>query len=243
MDEKRIYGLEVAISQEKVHGFYEKRASIANASAVLLGNAEAIEDKNAFERDNIIPKLNLTRESRVLDIGCGNGRVSAMVLPLCGFYCGVDFSESMVAAAEKVCRQVAAQTRYALHAMSFSQAVEKDTSFFGGNFDAVLVPGVCTYINDAELKQIFNRLPRLLSEHCALYFTEPVGVNQRLSLVDFPSEALQTEYNAIYRTPEEYMTMYAPLLKAGFSIVEQTYWPRFGETYTDTRRWHAILKR
>lgn len=109
----------------------------------------------------------------MLDIGCGNGRLAAMVLPLCGFYCGVDFSEGMVAATEKVCRQAVSHARYALHAMSFSQVVEKDTAFFGGSFDVVMISGVCMYINDTELTQIFSCLPRLLSNHCTLYFAEP----------------------------------------------------------------------
>lgn len=173
MDEKRIYGAEVEINPMKIHDFYEKRASMFGYTAVLLGNAGAVEQKNVFDRDNVIPKLNLTQESRMLDIGCGNGRLAAMVLPLCGFYCGVDFSEGMVAATEKVCRQAVSHARYALHAMSFSQVVEKDTAFFGGSFDVVMISGVCMYINDTELTQIFSCLPRLLSNHCTLYFAEP----------------------------------------------------------------------
>lgn len=241
MNEKRVYGDAVNIDAEHVRAFYQKRAAMNNGVSVLLGNPEAVMEKNVFERDEVIPKLSITKETRLLDIGCGIGRLAEMVLPYCGFYCGVDFSSAMIDAAEQVCRR--AETPFALHTMSFSQIVQKDAGFFGGKFDAVLIPGVCAYINDAELSGAFQNLPNLLSDTCTLYLTEPVGLERRLSLVDFPSKELQTDYSAIYRTADEYMALYAPLFKAGFSVVEQRYWPRFGETYTDTGRWHVILRR
>lgn len=243
MDEKRVYGRNVAIDTGHIHDFYEKRAAIGDGSAVLLGNTKAVDEKNKFDREIILPKLGLTKDARVLDVGCGIGRIAEMVLPRCGFYCGVDFSESMVKATEKLCHSLAEKDRFDCRVMSFSQVVEHSSDFYGGKFDAVLVLGVCMYINDAELKRIFNKLNCLLADTCTVYFTEPVGLGERLSLVDFPSKDLQMDYSAIYRTAEEYTTLYAPLLEAGFSVAEQNYRPRFGETYTDTGRWYTILKR
>lgn len=243
MDEKRVYGRNVAIDTEHVHEFYEKRASMGNISAVLLGNTEAVDEKNKFDREIILPKLGITKDARVLDVGCGIGRLAEMVLPQCGFYYGIDFSENMVNATEKVCFGLATRSQFACRAMSFSQVTEHSPSFYGGKFNAILVSGVCMYINDTELKQIFSRLNELLDNSCTLYFTEPVGLKARLSLLDFPSKELQTDYSAIYRTVEEYTALYSPLLEAGFSIIEQNYRPKFGETYTDTGRWYTILKR
>ena len=243
MDEKRVYGRNVVIDTSHIHEFYEKRAAIEDASAVLLGNVKSVDEKNKFDREEILPKLGITKATRVLDIGCGIGRMAEMVLPRCGFYYGVDFSESMVNATEKVCQGIVSKGGFECRTMSFSDVLEHDPDFFGGKFGAVLVLGVCVYINDDELRKIFSTLNGLLDDTCTLYFAEPIGLGERLSLVDFPSRELHTDYSAIYRTAEEYTALYAPLLDAGFSIVEQNYSPRFGETYTDTGRWYTILKR
>lgn len=61
------------------------------------------------------------------------------------------------------------------------------------------------YLNDDVLADVFNFLPRLLEDYCTLYFDDPVGLKKRLTLVQHPSEVLQSTYSAIYRTKYEYM--------------------------------------
>ena len=99
------------------------------------------------------------------------------------------------------------------------------------------------YINDPDAARIFRQLPKLLAEHCIIYLAEPVGLRERLTLNDFSSEALQTSYSAIYRTPEEYMELYAPLFEEGFSVMKREFRPDTGDHYSDTGRHHFILSR
>ncbi len=99
------------------------------------------------------------------------------------------------------------------------------------------------YVNDEILQESFCNLPTLLGSHSAVLFQEPVGKRARLTLNNFYSGALNTLYNAIYRTPEEHLSLYQPLLKAGFSIERQGKFSNLDENYTDTYRWYAVLKR
>lgn len=246
MDEKRIYGKKASIDTKEVQAFYDKRAAAATSGdlgTVLLGNPDPRfqNQRNAYDRDYILPMLDIGPETRVLDIGCGIGRWAGFILPDCGFYCGVDFSPEMIRIATQVCREKGGDS--ALYCMTAAEAAEQSADFYGGRFERVIAWGVFTYINDPDAERFFRQLPNLLAEHSIIYLGEPVGLKERLTLNDFPSEALQTTYSAIYRTPEEYMELYAPLFDAGFSVMKREFTPNMGDHYSDTGRYSFILKR
>lgn len=244
--ENRIYGRKVPINSESVRAFYDKRAAdtgVDRVGAVLLGNQDPkfLNQRNDYDRENVLPLLNIGPETRVLDIGCGTGRMANFILPNCKFYCGVDFSEEMVKITKQVCQSRGGD--YAAYCLSALEAADQNADFYGGRFGAVIAGGIFMYVNDQDAEHIFQRLPELLEEHSSVYLADPVGIQKRLTLCDFPSETLQTKYNGIYRTPEEYLDLCAPLLSAGFSVVKQGFRPTFGETYTDTGRYIVILQR
>jgi len=252
MSDTRIYGTAVSVDEESVKVFWEQRAGMygekGDSTVVLCGErfSDAVAKQNAFLRGVLLPQLNITGNSRILDVGCGVGRLAGMLLPKCGFYYGVDFSRSMVNTARQVCEAMKAdgcKADYQIERLSFSDALQKTPDYYGGVFDCVCFCGVCMYVNDEILQKSFCSLPALLGRHGAVLFQEPVGKRERLTLNNFYSGALHTVYNAIYRTPEEYISFYQPLLQAGFSIERQGELPRFDENYADTYRWYAVLKR
>lgn len=241
MEKKRIYGEKARINEHHVKEFYNKRAATGGSGLVLLGNQDPqmIAAKNAYDQEQILPLI--SPETRVLDIGCGIGRMADFILPKCRFYCGVDFSEEMVKLTEQVCQSKG--ENYAAYCLSALEAADKSVDFYAGRFGAIIASGVFTYVNDQDAEHIFQSLPELLEDHSSVYLADPVGLEKRLTLCDFPSEALQSEYNAIYRTPKEYLELCKPLLEAGFSVIKQGFRPKFGETYTDTGRYVIILQR
>lgn len=248
----RVYGKKISLSPQEVKSFWERRASMFDEkgiSAVICGdqNAERALKENAFDREHILPRLGLTPASRVFDMGCGVGRVAEMILPQCGFYCGVDYSEEMLQVTQRVCQQVNSNIpssgNYALHHMSLTEMVDKTPEFFGGPFDIFIMMSVCMYINDEDLEYAFRRIPGLMSPRATILFQESVGLEERLTLDGITSEALQTSYSAIYRTREEYMQLYQPLFDAGFEIDEEAKFPDFGNAYADSERRFCIMKR
>lgn len=83
----RIYGTRTDINEQEVRDFYNKRAALASSmknplSAVVNGeqNPEQADTRSRFDREYIVPRLDLTQNSAVLDIGCGMGRFAEMVL-------------------------------------------------------------------------------------------------------------------------------------------------------------------
>jgi SAM-dependent methyltransferase len=246
----RIYGKNVEIKTQNTRRFYDDRAKKLSTMpnphmSVLLGdqNPEHAGRWNAFEKEHMLPKLKIAVDSRVLDIGCGIGRWAETLIPLSGYYCGVDFSAEMVNAAQALNNSL--NKRCSFHNLSFLETVSKSASFYGGKFDRLLICGVCMYINDDELHDDFEKLLHLLSHKAVLYLTETVAMQERLTLNECPSEALKTTYDVIYRTPSEYNQYYRILLNAGFSIAEQDCLPKLNneKAYAETERWYTIFER
>ena len=247
MEEHRIYGEKIEINTSFVRAFYDKRAAMIDEKgwgAVSLGDEDSSIAAKVYDHDKetLFPKLGITPTARVLELGCGMGRWAKIVLPHCDTYCGVDFSKEMLDAAKKICR--GDLDRSSFYHMTASEAVEKDAQFFGGAFHCIIISGICMYINDLELKHIFELIPFLCQTHCAICIKEPAAFEKRLTLNEFPSEALHSNYNAIYRTPQEYASFFQPLLETGFSVCEQGFLPiEVGRKRPETNGWCTILKR
>lgn len=246
----RIYGEKTEIDELKVQDFYNKRAAAASSmknplSAVVNAeqNPKQADTRSRFDREYIIPKLRLTENSAVLDIGCGMGRFAEMVLPICGRYLGADFAPEMISAARQRTADIDPEAQYVC--ASFSELMNKPDSFFNGKFDCVILLGVCMYINDDELKKCLSRLSELLNDNCTMYVGDAVGLGTRLTLDQIHSHQLNTDYSAIYRTVEEYIELYSIFTQKGFRFTEQAYFPPEvnGTRYQDSDRWYAILER
>lgn len=195
-----------------------------------------------YDRDSLFPKLGVDSTSRVLEPGCGMGRWAKIMLPHCGAYCGIDFSLKMLKAAEKICGSYAEKSSF-FH-LSVSEAAEKEPPFYGGAFHCIPLSGICIYIDDGELKRIFERLPALAQQHCTICVKKTTAIDQRLTLNEFQSEALKSTYNAIYRTREEYAALFQPLLASGFAIDEQYFLPaEVGRKRTETNGLCTIFRR
>ena len=249
-DKHRVYGRAVQINTENTRAFYDNRAKrIAEMSnpyvSVLLGdqNTSHAEQWNIFEKSYILPELKLESDSRVLDIGCGIGRWAESVIPMCEYYCGTDFSAGMVQVAKE--RINFTGKEYSFHNLSFQELVHGDAAGFHGQFNRLIIGGVCMYINDKELPKCYEGLLPLLDKKCIMYLTETVAVKERLTLDECPSEALKATYDVIYRTPAEYNKYYEIFIKAGFSIVKQDFLPHLNneKQFSETDRWYTILQR
>lgn len=244
---QRIYGEHVSINTESVKAFWNKRASMVEQKGwgtVNLGDQDSslAERMYEFESNQIMPKLEIEKKTRVLDLGCGMGRWAKMVLPYCGFYCGIDFSEELIKLAEKLCKIDSKHGVF--YSMPVTEAMQQSISFYGGTFDCVIIAGLCVGINDKDVSFLFNNLSKLCSDKCVIYIKETAAFDKRLTLNDFKSKDLNSNYNAIYRTPEEYRFLFSPLYNEGFSVSESFFFPEeLGRKREETNAWCTILKR
>ena len=250
MDSHRIYEEKTDIDGKHTQDFYDMRAGQLSKmecpyTAVLLGDQSPghAAKWNVFERENILPKLNITKSSNVLDIGCGIGRWAEQVIPLCNHYCGVDFSSGMIKAAKERACNLTGDFEFLNY--SFQELVEQKGEEFKGKFDRLIIAGVCMYINDAELPGCLKKLLTFFKEDSIFYLTETVGVEKRLTLKEFYSDTLKCDYDAIYRTPEEYKEYFEVIEGAGFAVLQQEFLPKLNneEAFSETDRWYSIYKR
>ena len=212
---------------------------------MLLGdqNPEYAMQWNIFERDNILPKLKITKDCDVLDLGCGMGRWAQHVIPLCHTYCGVDFSSEMIRAAQK--QDYGKEGNFLFLNRSLKEFLADHTEKPVSRFNRLIIVGVFMYINDDELSGYMKKLMNLFRDNAIFYFAETVGLKQRLTLREYYSETLGCSYDAIYRTPDEYGQVFQILEQNGCRKVEQGFFPKLNheESFQETDRWYSIFEK
>ncbi len=241
-NEHRIYGKETEINADTVKELYNNRAKTMGTTnpytSVLLGdqNPEYAEKWNAFEKEHILPMLDIVPDDRVLDIGCGIGRWAETLIPLCSYYCGTDFSSEMIKLAQQRIR--IQDKSYDFVNCSFQDILE---NVAGRNFTKVIIAGVCMYINDKDLRECFASLKKMLAPNARLYLTETVAIEERLTLNNFYSAAMKTDYNVIYRTAKQYNDVYETI---GGKVLKQDFLPHLNKEheYSETDRWYTLLQ-
>lgn len=243
--DNRVYGKKVDLDSSKIEEFYNERARTLSKrkseyTTVLLGDQDPdyADRWDAFEKEFITPKLNLRSSSKVLDLGCGIGRWADSISDSCEHYTGVDFSEEMV----KVATDNHDASKCSFYAMSvkdalMSEVINKD------KYDVVIITGVLMYMNDADITACASELYNVLNDGGILYIEESVGKKERLTLDQIWSEALQSSYNAIYRTRAEYQEMLSSVI-GSCKVIEDGYMDALDKSdMSETGHWYTILKK
>ena len=243
----RIYGEITAISEANVKEFYDQRAKrlaeLGPYTTVLLGDQrpEYAEQWNRFEKSFVLPRLKLGKRCRVLDIGCGVGRWAEEIAPLVGAYIGTDLSSGMIAAAAQRFRDVP-NVRFI---NSSFQEIFREREICRFRYDSVIITGVLMYMCDDEIRKCMDGLSALLKEDAVVYVEESVGKRdgERLTLNHIWSENLKANYDAVYRTREEYLDLFSPLLEKT-DVLEEDYLEGLDkQELSETSHWYAFLKK
>lgn len=197
----RIYDKKVDINNNDVKSFWEKRASVNSLNAVLLGSQKDSKHSDLRnEREFALLKnifSNNFKDLTVLDIGCGMGRWANNFRDGIKLYHGIDFSENFIEGNK------ARFYDYKNLEFFVMSASDMDLSKLNNTYDLVIINGVLMYINDDKLNGLFENLNKLNPKY--LYIQESISIlNDRLTLKDFYSQELESQYSAIYRTKSEY---------------------------------------
>jgi len=197
-------------------------------------NPGLVEARNKRETEKLLPKLHLTKESKVLDVACGIGRWAEAIEKWGGVkkYCGIDFSEEFI----NIARERNTTPNFSFYigsALELEKVLDKNKE--GLLFDTVLIVGIQVYFNDADIPYFLRQICRVCDEHAVICLREPIGIDGRLTLKEFYSDELQDNYNAIYRTHQEHQLFYDnSLLSYGFQISDEGF--LFEETALNNRK-------
>lgn len=107
------------------------------------------------EEAALLPFINIDLHSRVLDLGCGDGRWAKKLAGSCKEFVGVDFSGKFI---DKAHRNVAdANARFiCLPAQEY---------YVDEKYDLILVIGLLTYLNDEDIIKLSNNCRRMLGSN------------------------------------------------------------------------------
>ncbi|ALM85276.1 class I SAM-dependent methyltransferase [Bordetella sp. N] len=214
----RIYNDKVDLEPTQVREFFETRGRNISSQNPLTSimyqdkNPELAVQRDLFEKQRVLPLLQLNKSVHVLDIGCGIGRWAEPLLGKVASYHGVDFSTSLIEAA---------RSRVTDSSCSFQVLAGQDVALdrlpARRPVDRVIIAGVLIYLNDEDARRTLTAAASCCSTSALIYLREPIGLENRLTLKDFASEELGATYNSIYRSPAEMDELLADTLgAAGF---------------------------
>ena len=201
----RIYADKIEIDNNSTKEFWENRANnINNLQTVLLGSDKTgIKQNTRNEHEKLIVEsvVKQIQNPKILDIGCGIGRWAENLINQFDSYTGVDFSEGFIDYASK---KFSDNENIKFYNNSI---LNLDKEILDSNFNFIICTGVLMYVNDTNLSKFFKTLKQMTNT-CNIqniYIQESISImDNRLTLNQFESKDLKTNYNAIYRTKQEY---------------------------------------
>lgn len=210
----RVYTDKIEIDNNSTKEFWENRANnINNLQTVLLGSDKTgIEQNTRNEHEKLIVEsvIKQIQNPRILDIGCGIGRWAENLINQFDSYTGVDFSEGFINFASKKF------ANYSNIKFYNNSILNLDKEILNSKFNFIICTGVLMYINDSNIFDILKAFRRVTPEY--VYIQESISLmDARLTLNQFESKDLKTNYNAIYRTKQEYEEYFKT---NGFDIIK-----------------------
>ena len=205
----RLYGDKENIDSEEVKNFFSERASReleSDLSIVLFQDKENSEQRHIEEKKLFYEHVDIEGK-KVLEIGCGIGRWAEALHGKCESFLGIDYTEDLI----DIANESYDYDDCKFQVMSATD-INADELLIEPPFDVIIFSGVLMYINDDDIKLVFNELNKIGADDKKLFIMEPVSrMGSRLTLKDFYSEGLEADYSAIYRTEEEYMELFEGL--------------------------------
>ena len=197
----RLYGEKEDINKENIKDFFDKRASKEVDSLMTITSfqeKENLDQRQEEESKIVLENIDLNGK-KILEIGCGIGRWAEIFHDKCDTYLGLDFAKNLI----KIAKENYNYENCYFQEMS-AVDIKIDELLVKPPFDIIFIAGVLVFLNDEDIPKMINQINKLISHEKTIYIRETISLmDTRLTLKDFYSENLETNYSAIYRTKEE----------------------------------------
>lgn len=247
----RIIGSKVSIDYDETLKFFEERGAkknlkyLYNHTMYQDSNPDIVIERDIYEKKKILELLKIDNNDKVLDIGCGVGRWGEEVIKKNAKYLGLDFSKNLLTLASENLSKYN-NVNYDLVNCSFQDMLAGiKKSKIQGHFNKIIITAVLIYLNDEDIIKGFNDIKQIVDKDCLIYIKETIALNDRLTLNRYYSDELKAEYDAIYRTKEEYKSMLQKsLLDDSFEIIfEDELYPNELKNRKETTQYFFLIKK
>lgn len=189
--------------------------SDANFYVWGIGEEEELRRNGAITADFLRQVLDISPDSRVLEIGCGIARIGRELAPLCGEWHGADISSNMIAYAAE---RTADVPNVYLHELP-----DTTLGIFPDNyFDCVYSTIVFMHLDKLDMFRYMQEANRVLAPGGRAYFDTynilaPEAWGEFVHLLQVYSPATRPQYMSQFSTPQE---MEKFMQEAGFDSVQ-----------------------
>lgn len=240
----------IVLDNNKMKDFFEQRANKGlphryNYVIYQDSHPELALQRDEYEKSRFLKYMHLKPDSIILDIGCGVGRWGDEIVRhlSTGRYVGVDYSPNMLEVARKElghtgkCDFFCGDFKEIREILRIHQVKRK--------FDVILLNGILMYINDDDILKCLEAVNDLLVDGGVIYIKESVGKEERLTLKEFYSNELKSNYSAIYRSINEYNSLLnKKFINKYYKIVSQgETWKREQQNRSDTTSYYWIINK
>jgi len=194
------------IDKQKVEDFFDNSAAFhQNSNAVLdVSHDEKAAHANIYRdyytKSYIKEHLTPSSGDKVMDFGCGVGRVTSFLAPLVNRIAGVDLSSQMI--------EVAKRKNGNHHNINFLWLKSAPLPYPENSFNKIFTHWVMQHIPDAEAIIYFKEFYRTLNEGGKIFLFEQTK-----------NDIAQYSDKHVYRTVDQYCRL---IEQAGFSKVTVT---------------------
>ncbi len=234
------------IDFEAIKDLYNKRAiSVKNPlNAIMLqpDDSSLPTMRNEFEILLLQSYIDFNVYNKMLDIGCGAGRLPSLFHTKLENYLGVDFSENLLEIARENlqdaynCQFICSDIKHA------STLANLETLQIQYNFLCIIAFFI--YCNDDEVLNTLMRTLNKLAQNSVIYIRETISLKEnRIELNQIFSDKLNSVYSSIYRTNAEYLKLFEYLIDAGFTLTHQGLFPQHLQSNADTTLRYYFFKR
>lgn len=198
----RTTGVSTSSIMDKIHRqvFWEERAKkrLPTTLTSFNGDRSKIANQTDIEVD-LISKY-IKPESCVLDLGCGDGRLTIPLSAKCKQIDAVDFSKVSIDYINDLdIKNVYAECANIYH-------IEHMTK---NEYDVIIMSGLLPCLDDNQYKSILNNIAYLIKKEGYIIVRSTVGKDERIEVIRQYSESLNDLYTAYYRTAEEIKNSFA----------------------------------
>jgi len=199
----------------RVKKFWDDRATLyGKIPFESIGNLEQdptlVDLKVKLETEKISHWLGSLKGQNILDLGSGIGQWSfRFALWGAERIVAVDYSSKLTSIAKKEAK------RRKLGGVEF--LVSPAESFFAERkFDLIYISGLLIYLSDTQIENLLGNIKRMCKAGGRVLVRDGTGLSGRYEISNVYSEHLDDNYSAIYRTRDEYLSIFA---EHGFGLL------------------------